>query len=89
MAIGTADAAFAGVSGRRGADSERRRWDVITPVFNDDGVASSPVGDVRHQVFTVAVVMDTRLFRFTVRILRNREESPGAGKVFCSKCFQR
>lgn len=68
-ALHTSDGALAGVAAGRGADPVGRGGDVVATVLDHDGVASRAVGDVRHPVRAVAVVVDTGLFGFPVLVL--------------------
>lgn len=70
----TCDGALAGVAAGRGTDSVRRGRDVVAAVLDHNGVTSRAVGDVRHPVRAVAVVVDTGLFGLPVLVLA--EERP-------------
>lgn len=77
--------ALAGISFGLGLDLERRRGDVVAAVLYDDSVALHAIGDVRHLVCTVAVVMDTGLLGFTILVLRwNRKDRRGTNTVMIS-----
>lgn len=70
----TGDSALAGISGGGGSDSVGRGGDVVAAVLDDDGVPACPVGDVRHQVGSVTVVVDGGLPGFTILVLERRED---------------
>lgn len=66
----TCDQTLAGVPGGQGMDAVRRVRDLISSVFDGDGVPSSHVRYVGHRVGPVSVVTDVRLLRFSFRILK-------------------
>lgn len=72
----TCHGALAGIPARGSADSVGRGGDLVTAVFDDDGVAAHLVRHVGHLVGAVIVVMDTGLLRLAVLVLEgSRAES--------------
>ena len=67
----TCDQALAGISGRHGMDAVRRVRDLVSAIFDGDGVASGHVWHVGHRVRPVSVVTDVGLLRLAIRVLRS------------------
>lgn len=74
----TCDETLAGVPGGQGVDAVRRVRDLVSSVFDGDGVTSRHVWYVGHRVRPVSVVSDVRLLGFSLRILRHRQEVSAA-----------
>lgn len=71
----TCDQTLAGISGGQGVDAVRRVRDLISSVFDGDGVTSRHVWDVEHSVGPIPVVSDVCLLGFSLWVLQTRSQS--------------
>lgn len=67
--VRTCDGALAGVSGGQGPDTVGRVGDLVAAVLDQNGVSTSHVWHVGHQVGAVVVVPDVGLLGLALGVL--------------------